>query len=230
MVGRHILVVSVAMVMLFLVAVAPSRTTGMVAEPSLIATPATPLLQLSPSVEAMLTNCPFPTGSMIPDDASAVAPWGLGSSSAWMVGWGNPPRGAEILGTPVAAGIGVRYMGPALVGPKSLGWMMKVLWIIDGDSTEPFTLRGSRQGDGAPIWFAINQEEPVEAPMLDPRHPAIPDSSGGWAQFPSTVYFPGTGCYRLVAEWDGGGWEVLIPIVSPEDDSSAATPAGVPRG
>jgi len=46
---------------------------------------------------------------------------------------------------------------------------------------------------------------------------------GDVRQWPSTISFPETGCYRIRAEWDMGNSEVLHPFTAPQD-TPGATP------
>jgi hypothetical protein len=98
----------------------------------------------------------------------------------------------------------------ALDAPRtSLGWRIKVLWIVDPDQADPVTIRGRARSTGQPMWFEIaEQYVPSMAPALDVAHPENVSQHGSFKEFPSYMYFPSSGCYLLEAEWPGGRWEL----------------------
>ncbi|MGH2557649.1 MAG: hypothetical protein ACRDJH_01185 [Thermomicrobiales bacterium] len=183
--------------------------------------PASPSAEATPAdLQALLATCPFSTGTEIPGAAGYFSEWGLGTAPVWLVGWGNPPEALRER----YPGEDIRYVGPDFAGPRPHGWFKKALWVHDGGSSDPVTLRGSRVGDGTPLWFQPGQDEPTTELVLDPQHPGIPVQHGAFREWPSYLFFPATGCYELVAEWADGSWRVTIPFVEPEDAPHKATP------
>lgn len=208
MAARSACISAVALALIIVGVVAPARANQ--------TTSATPAAAASPSA------CPMPKGSAIPG-ATFFAPWGLGSSPVWAVGLGTPPEPVrqQLPATPPSRDV----FGPGAVGPTRDGWFLRVLWVIAPGTTEPVTLRG-RSAGGESLRFDISNRGVVTTAVLDPGDPPIPIQQGGWAEFPSDVYFPATGCYELEARWAGGGWSVQLPFVAPEGPRAASPVAG----
>lgn len=179
-----------------------------------------PAVATPAATEGALASCPMPTGSVIPAAAGYFTEWGLGAAPVWLIGWGNAPAALQ----PQYPTAGVTSIGSNFV-QTPYGWGMRAIWAIAGGWTEPVTLHGNRLEDGAPVWFGIVGQEPTTSPVLDPANPGIPVQHGTWREWPSSMSFPATGCYELVAEWAGGSWRVQIPFVAP-----AATPLSPTAG
>lgn len=97
--------------------------------------------------------------------------------------------------------------------PTPHGQPVKFLWIAKPGSRGQIRLRGTENGSGEAVWFKIGQEDETREPVLDPEHPAIPlRENGPYPQFPSSLIFSRSGCYRLTAEWPGGSWTVDLTV------------------
>ena len=89
------------------------------------------------------------------------------------------------------------------------GWALKVLWLIEPGASTPVTLTGANVLTKAPLSFhagGVAPAKPATTLVLDPQHPAVPQLHGQWKEFPSELFFPSSGCYRLNASWVGGAW------------------------
>jgi hypothetical protein len=86
------------------------------------------------------------------------------------------------------------------------GWRVKVLWVLEPLS-EPVTISGHEVDTGAAITFDPSNGPPSDTIRLDPRDPGTPDRRKGWTEYPSSVRFPGAGCYLIQASWTGGSWQ-----------------------
>jgi hypothetical protein len=89
----------------------------------------------------------------------------------------------------------------------SLGWRVKVLWIMDPKQNSRVKLGGLNPSTGELIWFELSDSPATAAPVLDPAQPENL-GDGGWKEYPSYLYFPSSGCYVLEAEWPGGDWQI----------------------
>jgi len=173
-------------------------------------------------IAALLARCPGSAGTEIPG-VTEFSSVGLGELPVWLAGWGNPPATPAAGATePTVPGLNFQPGAPYLA---PYGWGHRALWVIEPGFTEPVALRGASLDDGTPVWFnpGAPGDDPTRAPVLDPRRPGIPLQHGDWttsppalwAEFPSAMYFPRTGCYELVAEWEGGSWRAILPYVAP---------------
>ena len=88
-----------------------------------------------------------------------------------------------------------------------VGWIRKVLWLLDRNAADPVTVTGARVADGAPLWFEYRPDGAQETVLL--LDPAAPDGQhGDWYEYRGYFVAPAAGCYRLKTAWPGGGWEV----------------------
>lgn len=101
------------------------------------------------------------------------------------------------------------YSTGANVRRVRYGWRIKVLWLIEPTTTTSVTLSGSNTTTGQPLYFetgGVQPRGPSARLALDPSYPAIPVQHGRWKEFPSYLFAPSAGCYRLTASWAGGSW------------------------
>lgn len=88
------------------------------------------------------------------------------------------------------------------------GFRIKVLWVVAAHQASPVSLKGFNANTGAPILISLANisDRPSASVALDPLHPGTPSSHRGNSEFPSYLYFPSAGCYRLQADWSNGSW------------------------
>jgi hypothetical protein len=110
------------------------------------------------------------------------------------------------------SGLSLHVGDPQQVVHGVHGWYRKVAWLVGPDYGRPVTLRGSRAGTAAPLWFEIGGQSPSTRPVLNPLQPAadLPNGPPGWAAFPSYLFIPQAGCYVLGASWPGGRWQITF--------------------
>jgi hypothetical protein len=121
----------------------------------------------------------------------------IGSSPLWGGFYAKLDRQANAFGT----GANVRR--------TAYGWRIKVLWVIEPAASTPVMISGADTSTGQPLYFwtgGVHPHGPIAQLTIDPAHPAIPIQHGQWKEFPSYLYAPSAGCYRLSASWQGGGW------------------------
>lgn len=112
---------------------------------------------------------------------------------------------------PVWAGIYARKDGTAYreddAPRRRRGWRIKVLWVMHRDNELPVRIRGRNVTTGEPMWFNIwGKTKKVE--RMNPDKPKVPAGENDWKEYPSYVFFPRAGCYRLRARWEGGSWRI----------------------
>lgn len=159
-----------------------------------IAWTASPLGRL---VEPPPTSCSSgPTPQAISRDFGPA----LGQSPVWAVTFGAGPRGAVLL-----------LEGSTELGPHGL--YRKVLWVIQPGYSSKVHITGTDVSSGALLWFEIANAGPTTDAVLDPTHPgaypvdpANPDAI--FAEFPSYLFVPRSGCYVLEATWAEGRWRI----------------------
>jgi len=128
-----------------------------------------------------------------------VRPWGqvLGSSPAWMY-----------VGRSLDPSIGALHT-PARLSEH--GWTTKALWILPASASRSVTITGMNASTGDPIWFNPAGSTPGDAMTLDPAKPgAVPSTGDPWLEFPSTLSFPGAGCYTVSAHGAAGEWSTTF--------------------
>lgn len=178
------------------------------------------------AIASLLATCPMPNATEIPGSAAYFTEWGLGESPVWLVGWGIPPAPyQDDYPGPYAS-----YLTPAFAGESARGWPInawpiRALWAHNGTATGPFFLSGSRLGDGAPVWFETPGEESGPTSALSTGLSDFPVRQGDFRTWPSDLFFPGTGCYELTAEWGNDRWSIQVPFVAPESEFVAPDPA-----
>jgi hypothetical protein len=91
------------------------------------------------------------------------------------------------------------------------GYQYKVLWVIEKNSQNKVVLHGGNLENGAPLWFKIGEDEPTTTPILDSLNPGA-YSNPDYFDFPSYLYFPGTGCYFIEADWGEGIWRINLTV------------------
>jgi hypothetical protein len=107
-------------------------------------------------------------------------------------------------------------------------WATKVGWLIPKVYTGTVQVRGWNVADDSPMYFEFGDDGALTSAALDPDEPGgFVDGLEDWAFFPSYVWVPKAGCYRLRAEWNGGLWEQVIAVGS--DEAIASTPPQTPR-
>ncbi len=154
----------------------------------------TPLGRL---VEPPPTSCsPGPTPQAISREFGPA----LGQSPVWALTFGSGPHGAVLL-----------FDGSTTVGPHGL--YRKVLWVILPGYSHKVQVSGTEVSSGASLWFQIGNSDPTTNAVLDPAHPgaypvdpANPDAI--FAEFPSYLFIPHSGCYVLEATWAEGRWRI----------------------
>ena len=149
-------------------------------------------------VEPPPTSCPSgPNPRIVSPDFGP----GLGQAPVWGVAFSSGPHGAVLL-----------LQGDATIGPH--GYYQKVLWVIQPKHAHPVHLSGSDADRGSPLWFQIGDKAPTTTPVLDPTHPGAEYSATNpnqvFANFPSYLFIPHSGCYVLEASWPEGHWRILF--------------------
>jgi hypothetical protein len=87
------------------------------------------------------------------------------------------------------------------------GWRVKVLFVLEAGANDPVSVRGRNLRTRRPIWFRVPPGAPTRAQAFDPAKPPVPPEAGSrWKDFPSYLFLPSAGCYRLEARWAGGSW------------------------
>ncbi|HYU58497.1 MAG TPA: hypothetical protein VEO00_10670 [Actinomycetota bacterium] len=85
------------------------------------------------------------------------------------------------------------------------GWRIKVLWVMRAGQESAVTIRGADTETGAALWFDPDDYPAGPVATLDPAHPGAGSENPGWLNYPSYLFFPGSGCFRLtVSSRDGG--------------------------
>jgi hypothetical protein len=158
----------------------------------------TPSARLSPAVSEP-TATPEPIGAMPADcepgpDPTPVSDHvgeGIGADPAWAIGFGPTATLTVNRDDPYA----------------DHGWLRKVLWLVRRSVQDPVTITGLRVDDGSPLWFDYGAAgDQATSVVLDP---AAPDGEyGDWYEYRGYFVLPSAGCYRLMAAWPGGGWEI----------------------
>jgi hypothetical protein len=93
------------------------------------------------------------------------------------------------------------------------GFRVKVLWIMDPHQRNPIRIEGTNIRTGGSVWFkAEDSGPPGSSARLDPDEQGVIIQSDGWREFPSYLYFPGAGCYELVARWSKGSWRLVFGL------------------
>jgi hypothetical protein len=92
------------------------------------------------------------------------------------------------------------------------GWRIKVLWVLGPSATAVVELTGVNVRTREPIWFEVSDGgRPAPSATLDPATPgAVSEPGSPWKEFPSHLYFPSAGCYRLHVESVDGGWDLAF--------------------
>jgi hypothetical protein len=91
-----------------------------------------------------------------------------------------------------------------------LGWRIKVLWVMKADNEARVTLEGQDARTGAALWFKPSNADAGPSATLDPTQPGAPSENSRWLNFPSYLFFPGAGCFRLGVRSSSGGWEMVF--------------------
>jgi len=92
----------------------------------------------------------------------------------------------------------------------SYGYRVKVLWVMAPDQQDPVSIRGHNLASKERLWFRVDDVGRLQQPLLDPAHPGTVPEHGDWREFPSYVYFHGSGCYEIEARWSQGKWRVVF--------------------
>jgi hypothetical protein len=182
--------------------------------------PATPGAATPTSLDELLAMCPATDSVPIPGaERGHFALFGYGRYPLWLVGWGIRGAATPIAGATAYPGTRGRWAVPN-DGVEIAGyrWPMKALWVIDGKFQGVITVHGATKDGRTPLWTQPGAETPTEQATFDAAKAEL-TQGGGWLQYPSYVIFPATGCYNLVAKWDGGSWRAQVPFFAPETSS-----------
>ncbi len=115
-------------------------------------------------------------------------------------------------GNPVGL-VGVNSQGgiPLFEGkPTELGYQQKVLWAIAPTFTGTVRIQGANLKTGRPLWFKVRAAGTVL--NLDTTEKVTYPYPSGWHIWPSDLYAPEAGCYRIIATWPGGSWTLTIGL------------------
>jgi hypothetical protein len=94
----------------------------------------------------------------------------------------------------------------------SNGWRVKVLWAVAEHERAVIALRGRDLTSRARVRFGVGSAAVSTVGLLDPRKPGTPAFAGEPREYPSYLYFPEAGCYRLRATWPGGHWRMVLGV------------------
>jgi hypothetical protein len=151
--------------------------------------------------------CSPPPIVPLPTPAPDFSPKGIGGDQLWIA------MGMGAISAPVAEHV-------AVAGEYGFG--IRMIFLMPLGSTTVATLTGKSITSGAPMHVSVVGGDAVTSVILDASDPAIPIQHAGWAEFPSTAWFPENGCYEITATWEGGGWTIQYPFVA----ATIATPVG----
>jgi hypothetical protein len=171
------------------------------------------------SLDDLLSTCPATDAVPIPGAEGYFAPFGYGNNPIWLVGWGNWDAATPTAHGSAYPGTKGRWAVPNNgIEIPGYGWPMKALWVIDGHFQGVISVHGDTKDGRTPLWIQFGAEAPTELATFDT---ASMEALQGAAmrQYPSYVIFPATGCYELVAEWDGGSWRAQVPFLAPDPPS-----------
>jgi hypothetical protein len=84
------------------------------------------------------------------------------------------------------------------------GYRIKVLWVMTSAQADPVSVMG--HGDSGDAVLFETEGKPAPEAVLDPDAPGTVAEEPDWKEFPSYLYFPRAGCYRIEVAWPGGGW------------------------
>jgi hypothetical protein len=82
------------------------------------------------------------------------------------------------------------------------GYRIKVLWVMTSEQKDPVSVTGATTS-GEEVVFEVEGEPASAEAVLDPEAPGTVPENRKWKEFPSYLYFPRAGCYRLEVEWAG---------------------------
>jgi hypothetical protein len=185
---------------------------------STTASPEPPANAATPtSLDELLAICPADDSVPIPGAEGDFAPFGFGQAPVWLVGWGNRGPATPTTGATAHPGTEGRWTasnrGKKIAG---YGWPMKALWAVSDEFDGVVTVHGASTDGHTQLWIQIGAETPVRRASFDLTASSLMEGRG-WRQYPSYVIFPATGCYELVAEWDGGSWRAQVSFLAPDD-------------
>ena len=79
---------------------------------------------------------------------------------------------------------------------------------------QTITLTGHDLTTGYSLWLSPDANNPGSiaeaAPLatIDPTHGLAHSRDARWEVWSGVLYFPGTGCYIVQANWPGSGWSI----------------------
>jgi hypothetical protein len=151
-----------------------------------------PTATVAPRLGRAPSSCP---GAVLP--LGSVGPYGtlMGREPAWAGVYAELDRTASVFRASDAP-------------HTEHGWRVKVLWVMHPDARATVTVTGSAVGGDEALWFEPAGKTPTTTLVLDPSAPGTVDDI--WLNWPSYLYVPRAGCYRLDVTSANGGWSATF--------------------
>jgi hypothetical protein len=93
------------------------------------------------------------------------------------------------------------------------GWRIKVLWVVAAEIGGRARVEAKAVNGRSRLWFNVDERATRPRPhaLLDPAQPGVPPNDK-YLEFPTYVFIPRAGCYRLDVSWSGGSWRLVIGV------------------